>query len=90
MILSGITPESRVDQLVTSQLAPADSNMMTQLCCHYWAVTNLQQCAELLATITISYLAGQYAVKLQICLIMWAADDKQYASTQGFTSLVTQ
>ena len=44
VILSWIALEPRVDQLVTSQLALADSNMMTQLCRHYWEVKNLPQC----------------------------------------------
>jgi len=45
VIFSGITLEPLVDQLVTSRLALADSNMMTQLCRHYWEVKNLQHCA---------------------------------------------
>jgi hypothetical protein len=45
VILSGITLEPHVDQLVTIKVALADSNMMTQLCRHYWEVKNLQQCA---------------------------------------------
>jgi hypothetical protein len=45
VILSGITLEPRVDQLVVALAALADSNMMTQLCRHNWEVKNLQQCA---------------------------------------------
>ena len=45
VILSGITLELQVDQLATSTLALADSLMMMQLCCHYWEVKNVQQCA---------------------------------------------
>jgi hypothetical protein len=45
VILSGITLEPRVDQLVTTKVTLADSNMMTQLCRHNWEVKNLQQCA---------------------------------------------
>jgi hypothetical protein len=45
VILSGITLEPRVDQLVTMTVALADSNMMIQLCRHYWEVKNLQQYA---------------------------------------------
>jgi hypothetical protein len=44
VILSGITLEPRVDQLVTIKVALADSNMMTQLCRDSWEVKNLQQC----------------------------------------------
>jgi len=43
-ILSTIALEPHVDQLVTSQLSLADSNMMTQLCRHNWEVKTLQQC----------------------------------------------
>jgi hypothetical protein len=43
--LSGFTHEPRVDQLVKTTVALADSNMMTQLCHLYWEVKNLQQCA---------------------------------------------
>jgi len=42
---TGITLEPRVDSLVTATVALADTNMMTQLCCHNWEVKNLQQCA---------------------------------------------
>ena len=45
VILRGITIEPRVNQLVTSHLVLSDSNMMMQLCRHYWEVKNLQQCA---------------------------------------------
>jgi hypothetical protein len=76
VIFSGITLEPSVDRLVTSQLAVADSVIMTQLCRHYWEVKYLQQCAMLLATFIISFLAGQHTVKLQGCAIMCAADDK--------------
>jgi len=38
VILSGITLEPRVDQLVTIKVALADSLMMMQLCRHYWEV----------------------------------------------------
>jgi len=44
IILTRITLERRVDQLVTSILALAHSLMMMQLCRHYWEVKNLQQC----------------------------------------------
>ena len=43
VILSGITLESRVDQLVRTMITLADSTVMMQLCCHNWEVTNLQQ-----------------------------------------------
>jgi hypothetical protein len=36
--LSRFTLETLVDQLVTATVALADSNMMTQLCCHNWGV----------------------------------------------------
>jgi len=42
-VLSGITLEQRVDQLVINMDALADSDMMMQLCCHNWDVRNLQQ-----------------------------------------------
>jgi hypothetical protein len=45
VILSGITLEPRVDQLVMATAALADSLMMTQLCRHDWQVKNLEQCA---------------------------------------------
>jgi hypothetical protein len=45
VILSGITLEPRVDQLVTIKIALADSSMMTQLCRYSWEEKNLQQCA---------------------------------------------
>jgi hypothetical protein len=45
VILTGITLEPRVDQLVKTTVALADSTMMTQLCRHDWEVKNLQQCA---------------------------------------------
>jgi hypothetical protein len=45
VILSGITLEPRVDQLLKTTVALADSTMMTQLCRLYWEVKNLQQCA---------------------------------------------
>jgi len=45
VILSGITLEPRVDLLVMLTVALAESVKMTQLCCHYWEVENLQQCA---------------------------------------------
>jgi len=63
-----------------SQLALEDSNMMTQLSRHYWEVENLQQCAKLWATPTISYLAGQHTVKLQLRRITCAPDDKHNAT----------
>jgi len=44
-VLSGITLEPRIDQLVKTTVALADSTMMTQLCHHNWEVKNLQQCA---------------------------------------------
>jgi len=44
-ILSGITLGPRVDQLVETIVALADSTMMMQLCRHNWKVKNLQQCA---------------------------------------------
>jgi len=42
VIVSGITLQPHVDQLVTSTLALTDSNMMMQLCCYYREVKNLQ------------------------------------------------
>jgi len=44
-VLSGITYEPRVDQLVKTTVALADSDMMMQLCRHNWELKNLQQCA---------------------------------------------
>jgi hypothetical protein len=38
VILSGITLEPRVDQLLMIKVALADSNMMTQLCRYGWEV----------------------------------------------------
>jgi hypothetical protein len=43
--LSGFTHEPRVDQLVETTVALADSGMIMQLCCHYWEVKNLRQWA---------------------------------------------
>jgi hypothetical protein len=45
VVLSGITLEPRVDQLVTIKVALADSNVMMQLCRNGWEVKNLQQYA---------------------------------------------
>jgi len=45
VMLSRITLEPHVDQLVMSTLVLVDSIMMMQLCRHYWEVKNLQQCA---------------------------------------------
>ena len=44
VILSRITLEPRVDQLVMTTVALGESAMMTQLCRHNWEVKNLQQC----------------------------------------------
>ena len=44
VIFSGITLEPRVDQLVMTTVALAESIMMTQLCRHNWEVKTLQQC----------------------------------------------
>jgi len=38
VIISGITLEPHVDQLVMTKVALADSTMMTQLCHHNWEV----------------------------------------------------
>jgi hypothetical protein len=43
VVISGIALRPNVDQLATRPLALANSNMMMQLCCHYWEVNNLQQ-----------------------------------------------
>jgi hypothetical protein len=43
--LGGFTLELGVDQLVKTTVALADSIMMMKLCCCYWEVKNLQQCA---------------------------------------------
>jgi hypothetical protein len=43
--LSGFTLEPRVDHLVVTTVTLADSNIIMQLCRHYWEVKNLQQCA---------------------------------------------
>jgi len=67
---------------------PADSLMMMQLCCHYWEVKNLQQCAWLLATFTISYLAGQHTVKLCLRRITCAADDNAICEYVGICKLL--
>jgi hypothetical protein len=45
VILSGITLEPRVNQLVKTMVILADSTMMMQLCRHNWEVKNLQQWA---------------------------------------------
>jgi hypothetical protein len=45
VILSGITFQPDVDQLVITTVTLAESKMMTQLCRHNWEVKNLQQCA---------------------------------------------
>ena len=45
VILSGILHQPRVDQLVKTMVALADSTMMMELCRHYWEVKNPQQCA---------------------------------------------
>jgi hypothetical protein len=45
VIRSGITLEPRVDRLVRTTVALAESRMMMQLCRHHWEVKNLQQCA---------------------------------------------
>jgi len=78
--LCKITHGQRVDQLATIMLPLADWLMMMQLCCHHWEVNNLQQCAKILATFTISYLAGHNTVKLRLHRITWAADIMQDAS----------
>ena len=62
VMFSGLTVEPHVGQLVTRILVLADSLMMMQSCRQYWEVKNPQQCAYLLATPTISYLAGQHTV----------------------------
>jgi hypothetical protein len=43
LMISGITIGLHIDQLVTSMLALADSNIMMQLCSHNWEVKNLQR-----------------------------------------------
>ena len=45
VIFSGIILGPRVDQLATGFPVLADSLIMMQLCCHYWELKNLQQCA---------------------------------------------
>ena len=86
VILSGITLRPHVDHYVTSPLTLADSNMMTQLCRHNWAVKTLQQCTELLATPTISYIAGQYTVRWWLRRITCAVDDNAICHWQRFAS----
>jgi hypothetical protein len=44
VILSGITLEPHVDQLVRTTVALADSTMMLQLCRRKWEAKNLPQC----------------------------------------------
>jgi hypothetical protein len=44
VIVSGITLELHVDQLVTIIVALVDSTMMMQLCHHNWEVKKLPQC----------------------------------------------
>jgi hypothetical protein len=44
VIISGITLEPRVDQLVKTTVALADSSMKMQLRSHNWEVKNLPQC----------------------------------------------
>jgi hypothetical protein len=43
VILSGITLELRVNQLVETTVTLADSTMMTQLCRLDWEVKNFQE-----------------------------------------------
>jgi len=45
VIFCGIALGPHVNQVVMSKFALADSNMKMQLCCDYWQVKNLQQCA---------------------------------------------
>jgi hypothetical protein len=73
-VLSGITLEPRVDQLVKIPVALPHSTMMMQFCRHNWEVKNLQQCAYLLATPRKPCLAGLHIAKLRLCRITWAAD----------------
>jgi len=77
VIFNGITHESYVDQLVTSMVPLADSNMMTKLYRHNWEVKHLQQWAYLLATPTISFLGRLYTVKLQFHRITHADSSRQ-------------
>jgi len=86
-IFSRITLGLHVDQFVISELALADSTMVMQLCRHYWQVKNLQQCAKLLATPTMLYLAGQLIVKLQLRRIRCAADDNTICKKKGSASV---
>ena len=55
----------------------ADSLLMMQLWRYGWEVKNLQQCAWLLTTFTLSYLPGQHTVKLRLRRITCAADNKR-------------
>ena len=86
VILSGITLEPRVDQLVATTVTLADSNMMMQLCRPNWEVKNLQQCAYLLATSIKPYQAGQHIVKLWLRRITCAADIIAISEYEGSAS----
>jgi len=72
--LTRFTLEPRVDQLVMTMVTVVDSNMMMQLCCHYWEVKNHQQCALILTTPIKPCLEGQHIVKLRLRRISCAAD----------------
>ena len=64
VILSGMTLGPCVEQLAVGTPVLTDSTMMMQLCRHYWELKTLPQCAESLATPTVSYLVGQHTVKV--------------------------
>jgi len=87
VVFSGIILGLRVDWLVISMSWLADSFSMMQSWRHYWEVKNLQQCAWLLATPTISYLAGQHTVKLRLRRITCAADDNAICKYDGICKL---
>ena len=44
VIFQAITLVPHIDQLVTSTISQEDSNILTQLYCHYWEVNNIPQC----------------------------------------------
>ena len=86
VIISGITLRPHVDQFAIGTPSLADSLLMIQFCRHYWEAKNLQQCAWLLATHSISYPAGQHTVQLRLHRITCAADVTQYARKRDLLS----
>jgi len=74
VIFSWITLQRRVDQLVKTTVAPANTTMMMQLSSHYWEVKNLQRCTEWLPTPIEPCLVGQCIVELRWRGITCTAD----------------